>query len=437
MREIFFPRDCPGNKLSYFHLMAFLIALPFDRFFSELILISLLAHTCIQYSYKRRQPVNPYLFLPALPFALTLACTFYSNHTEMALKEMERQLALILFPLIFTALTISIEKYRMRLLTIFGFTCILLIIYLYFDALAVIRFNKLPLSALFKNGFTNHNFVEPISLHATYFSVFLSLSLAVYLYQMIFSKGMIVKFLYASGCLVLITGMLQLSARAPIIATLLIVLLLFPLLLLKGHTRRKFVTISCSFSILVFICAFSMKSFRTRFIQDAKDDMAMHTPDSQVLIESRMIRWRSAWELIRRSPLIGYGSGSEISLLKDKYFENHLYNSYLNELNAHNQYLSFLLKSGIIGLSVYLYLLYMGFRIAIREKDFFLCSFLVIISLVSFTENILDVNKGIFFYSFFFTLLLSRPISQPGYSNKRILSSSLTVGPFKNSAVIA
>jgi hypothetical protein len=65
-----------------------------------------------------------------------------------------------------------------------------------------------------------------------------------------------------------------------------------------------------------------------------------------------------------------------------------------------------LVKAGIIGLLIYLYVLYFSFSKAVKWKDFIFLSFLILISVVSISENILDVNKGIFFYSFFLSLFL-------------------------------
>jgi O-antigen ligase len=122
-----------------------------------------------------------------------------------------------------------------------------------------------------------------------------------------------------------------------------------------------------------------------------------------------MKRWNLELQLIKKSPLIGYGGGSEKDVLKEKYFEQKFYRSYLFQLNAHNQYFSFLINSGIIGLFVYLYFLFFGFSGAIKKRDFLLLSFLILIAVVSVSENILDVNKGIFFYSFFSSLFLLNP----------------------------
>ena len=122
--------------------------------------------------------------------------------------------------------------------------------------------------------------------------------------------------------------------------------------------------------------------------------------------EPRLARWNAIAELVKRSPVIGYGTGSEKKLLKEKYFEKGLYISYLNEFNAHSEYLSVLIKTGIMGLALFIYVLYFGFASALRNKDILFLSFMVIIAIVSISENILDLNKGIFFYSFFFPFFL-------------------------------
>jgi O-antigen ligase len=55
---------------------------------------------------------------------------------------------------------------------------------------------------------------------------------------------------------------------------------------------------------------------------------------------------------------------------------------------------------------VYLTILFFGFRMAISKNDLLLFSFMVIITAVSFSENYLDVDKGVFFYSVFFSLFI-------------------------------
>jgi len=155
-------------------------------------------------------------------------------------------------------------------------------------------------------------------------------------------------------------------------------------------------------------------------ITDLQTDLS--SPKAEDRFDPRMARWDAAYELIKKSPVIGRGSGTEISLLHEVYFKKKYYNSFINKLNAHNQYLSFLLKSGIIGLLVYLVTLVLGFKSALANRDLLFFSFMVVITFVSFSENYLDVEKGIIFYSFFFSFLSfsgdKKPVEIPTLSIK-------------------
>ena len=167
-------------------------------------------------------------------------------------------------------------------------------------------------------------------------------------------------------------------------------------------------------SLLVFTVIYSVDIYRTRYVSDFRNDLFKSTAGAKE--NWRRERWKVSFELIRRAPIAGQGSGSEIPLLKQKYFEKKMFSSYLNELNAHNQYLSFLINSGIIGLLVFLATLGWGYRKAIKRNDLLLLSFLVIITAIGFSEDLLDVNKGIFFYAFFFPFFI--------FSKKKVENST-------------
>jgi len=55
---------------------------------------------------------------------------------------------------------------------------------------------------------------------------------------------------------------------------------------------------------------------------------------------------------------------------------------------------------------IYLSTLGFGFKIAVRQKDLLFFTFMVLIAIVSFSENLLDVDKGIIFYAFFFSFFV-------------------------------
>jgi O-antigen ligase len=405
-------KDSLENKITYYHLAAFVILLPFDRFYSELVIISLLLHSFI---HMNRSGLRSILTVQNLILSsvilINLAGIIYSHDKKEAWKDMERQLAILLFPVLFSIAGLDWPQYKTRILKLFGLTCVLIVLYLYADAIHIILYNKLPLTSLFSLSFLNHNFSGPVGLHATYFSMYVALSVAVFLHLFLNEKRNNNRLIYAIAIGILLAGLLQLASRSVLIATIILIIPGFPLFMPKGIQRFRFLAVSVLVLLIAILGITRIDSLKKRYVGDFKNDLTQASINNEIL-EPRIIRWHYAVQLIKHSPAIGYGSGSEKRLLKEKYFENKLYNSYLNELNAHNQYLSIFLKTGIVGLFVFLLTLFYGFAIAWRNRDIILAGFMLIISIVSFSENILDVNKGIFFYAFFYSFFVtcSKPL---------------------------
>lgn len=424
MKQLFLIEDSVASKVSYYHLAFFLLALPFDFFYSELILISFGIHTLIhlQKDSLGRLLHKPVLVLCSL-FVLGLLAVSYSPDKQEALNIITRQLAILLFPLLFSISNLDMEKHRMNLFCIFGFTCVITTIYLYADALYTLDYFHLPVSSLFTTLFMNHNFSLPIGIHATYLSVYVAFSLILFLYLLIKKEQPGQKWIYIISCLILFAGLVQLSSRAAFIAFLLVINGAFPFLLFKGKKRMAFFVTASFFSVSTLLVIVNVDSFKTRYISELKTDL---TNKVKIIenTEPRLARWNVIGELIKGSPLIGYGTGSEKQLLKEKYYEKGLYISYLNEFNTHSEYLGILLKTGMIGLALFLYILYFGFASAIQKQDIPFLSFMIIIAVVSVSENILELNKGIFFYSFFFSLFLWKTKHVPAREGNESITKS-------------
>ena len=405
MKELFFINDTLENKISYFLISCFLIALPFQHFFSEILLSCFVIHTLIHVRKKNLRALkNKVIWIIASIFFLSLFTISYSNYVAEGFKETDHQLAILLFPLSLSLTNLDLEKYKISILKIFAFTCTITIVYLYFHAFRVIHYYHYSWSTIFSKAFLNQNFSSPIDLHPTYLSMYAALAMSTLLY-LFFQKPELKNGKYILLILILFAGLIQLSSRSVVIATCIIILIAVPALLLHGKKRWQYSIASLLGLFFLFFAITNINALKKRYISDLKDDLNKNavTPD---LTETRMKRWDLELQLISRSPIVGHGGGSEKYLLKKKYFENKFYRSYLVELNAHNQYFSFLIKAGIIGLLTYLYVLYFSFSKGVKWKDFIFLSFLILISVVSISENILDVNKGIFFYSFFLSVFL-------------------------------
>ena len=394
--------DSLENKISFWHLALFLIMLPFDRFYSEVILLSFILHTLIHINiFRLQQALSLQNLLLSSVFLLGVLGMFWSHDKPQGFKDLMRQSTILLFPFLLSVSGIELQRYRKKLLLVFAFTSVITIIYLYIDAMRIILYNGMPVTSLFSRFFINHNFSLPIGMHATYMAMYVALSIPIFLSYIFQEKRKDLQYIYGISLLILSAGLLQLASRSVLIAIFIVILIFFPYFMLKGKKRIRLSMAAFLILLVPLLGITKIDSFKKRYVENLKNNL-VQTSGNEIQ-EPRIARWICGWELVRKSPVIGYGSGSEKRLLKEKYFDKKLYSSYLLELNAHNQYLSFLIKTGVIGLVIFLATLFAGFAAAWKQRDIIFISFMTLIAVVSFSENVLDVNKGIFFYAFFFS----------------------------------
>jgi O-antigen ligase len=406
MKKLFTIDDDTVNKISFYHLACFVAALPFHFFYSQLLIISFAAHTFIHLKkYRLQLLLTRQVLLPTTVFFIGLLSILYSDDKSAGLNISGRQSAIFFMPVLLTLNQLDLYKYKMQLLKIFAFACTVVIVYLYADTIRTILFFHLPLSALFTTAFINHNFSLPLNMHATYLAVYCAFAAFTVLYAASQAAGIAKKIMYSCCALVLFLGIFQLSSRAVFAAVFLIVIIAIPVFLVSAAKRITAFVITLLIAASTFFIITKVAAFKMRYVSELKNDLAQTEMNNEIL-EPRTKRWQLALELIQRSPVIGYGNGVEVELMKNKYFENRLYISYLKEFNVHSQYLSFLIKAGLVGLVLYLFVLYTGFTGALKKKNFLFFVFMMLITVLSFSENMLDVNKGIFFYGFFMSFFL-------------------------------
>jgi hypothetical protein len=407
MKQLLLINDTPANKISYYHVLLLMASLPFDLFYSHVILISFTLHTLIHLDKNKLKSLRSFklVVLPSVLF-ISIIATIYTINPHAAFTEWTLRIPLLLFPVVFLLNGLDLKKYRENLLMGFSLVCAATVFYLFAVVLFTIRFYHMPLKAMFGEGFTNHNFAGPINIHATFFS-FQLLIAVVYLLSVLIRGGVSrsLKIVCIISSIILIGGIIQLSSKSILAILFVIVNVILPLYLLKGRQRRRYMITGLAVTMLGITGILSISTFRTRYVTLLKQDIVTdktipHNSDS------RIERWRVAAARIKEKSLLGYGSGSEIGLLREDFYDAKMYSSFLKGLNSHNQYISFLLKSGVWGLAVYLLTLFYGFKMAFKKKDVLLISFMLIIAVVSLAENVLDVDKGVMFYSFFFSFFL-------------------------------
>ncbi len=245
MKDLLPGNDSLANKISFFHIMLLLLSLPFDLFYSHVILISLCVHTIIQLKKGNIKPVfTAGVLAVQAVFFVTIIATIYTQYPQQAFAEWGREVIIFIFPLIFCFNSLDIKKYRPLLLLIFAIGCTLTVIYLYVNALITIKFYNIPLNSIFIPAFTSHNFSEPIAIHATFFSLQLVIALVFMVYYLLnYKTSSALKILYSTCCFILLAGLVQLGSKSILITLFIIFTLVFPLL--PAHMEKTITVCWC------------------------------------------------------------------------------------------------------------------------------------------------------------------------------------------------
>lgn len=111
--------------------------------------------------------------------------------------------------------------------------------------------------------------------------------------------------------------------------------------------------------------------------------------------------WSTGVDLIQQAPFFGYGGSKEHYVINRAHFINGNYDFLDRNLNSHNQYLTFLIKFGLIGLVLILssYLTPI-FRMKKQLKKEYI-GFLILMGLMVFIESFYNRHHGIVFCTIF------------------------------------
>jgi O-antigen ligase len=116
--------------------------------------------------------------------------------------------------------------------------------------------------------------------------------------------------------------------------------------------------------------------------------------------------WTIALEAFTENPIVGYGITNVQEVLNKKYTENNFDIGARDSLNAHNEFLSTALQFGITGIATLAAIIILPIVQALRAKDVLCLSFIIIVCMFFCVESLLTRQKGIIFFSYFYSLML-------------------------------
>lgn len=120
----------------------------------------------------------------------------------------------------------------------------------------------------------------------------------------------------------------------------------------------------------------------------------------------RLEFWKAGWNIVRRHPVIGVGTGDIKNAYARQYEEMKSPLDADHRLRSHNQYLSITVAFGIVGLAWFLMTLIYPVILYRMWNDYFYFVFFLIAVLSFLNEDTLETQPGVTFFAFFNALLL-------------------------------
>jgi O-antigen ligase len=129
---------------------------------------------------------------------------------------------------------------------------------------------------------------------------------------------------------------------------------------------------------------------------------------------ARVLMWKMSLESIKKSPIIGHGTGSYHSLA-EKAFDDPAWCSIVC-FHPHNQFLFFGVEHGVIGILIYIFYFYRPLKFALNDasdsRPLFL-SFLGIFALNSLTHGAMWLSVENHFFTFIMALFMANANNIP------------------------
>jgi O-antigen ligase len=333
----------------------------------------------------------------------------YTDDISEGLYLLERKLAILIIPTI--VLVSSIDKIHVRILEwtlIIAVATASLICHYY--AFSEIIHSDLPWSSFFLDyRFHNTFFTSPLQIHPAYLSLFICLALMIIfvdlkyatLYKRMLSIVLIMYFVLTQ---------LQLIARAGLVALLAIIIIL---MVYQTIQNRKIIVFSITCASLILIIFFTLKfvpEIKVRMI-DSMANMtdAVSNNDQSTSPALHVKSWYCAFtSWLDGNILIGQGTGDERSILLKCYDKNSWELMVKGEYDSHNEYLSNLVRHGLLGLFLWLTCLLYPMYLSLRSFDIVYFSFIVLVSIAAFSESILRGQTTLVFYTVFNAIYFKR-----------------------------
>ena len=177
--------------------------------------------------------------------------------------------------------------------------------------------------------------------------------------------------------------------------------------IIQAKSKTNLMLIACAFlGIIVLTLLYnpSIKERAERSIEVISHVQTIEKSDTESNA-ARILIWQSAWTLLKENPM-GLGVGDVNIELEKQYKKDGFTGIESKKLNAHNQFLQTGVALGFPGLILLLFVFVLPFITLKKQQNGILFYFLIVCFANALVEGILETQKGVVFFGFFYCLLL-------------------------------
>ncbi len=375
--------------------------------------------------FKNGFDVKSFLPLSCI-FCVAALSLIYSTNIELGLKRLETFLPLLAFPLVFSVLKktliskVVIVFWRKFFLLGFLFSSALLVVLMFFYVGSLGFYSELVTYDYSMSYIEAYMWVSndhPIYL-ALIFGVSVILGLE-YLFQYTFNKVKLGVILI--GIIINLSGVIFLQRKGVILA---LSLALMYYLWVKTKVSKRIKLVGG------FILIFGISLVAVKYSPRILEFLDINTYSSELNEKNstsiRLGIYACVFEVVDDVDLWGYGIGDQQQVLNDCYESTSIF-LLKGNYNTHNQFLSFLLGTGWIGLVCFLIAMGVILYNGIRFRSDLLVAFWILFCVEMMTENILERQTGVILFSFIMVFFTFTDITRV---NKKLMKRVLIIGPF-------
>ncbi len=340
---------------------------------------------------------NKYVQITTAYYLFLVMAVSYSDNFASAIFDLEVKTALLVFPLLFSALKLNYKEVS-NVLSGFVFGCLMAMLICLGIALFYFL-DERNISVFFYHQLS-------IFHHTTYFSMYLDFAILIVYYYMIYDrKRFFIKSLFSMVGVIICCSLfvVLLSSKMGLIGLFLVIFVGTIMWFLKKRAIFPSIMVFVMLSTLIYI-SFKYSSVIQSRLQEAVVSLTDEKPRFSTT-GARLLVWEIAVDKIIEKPLFGYGTGDVKDELMSMYKEKGYDFLYEHQLNAHNQYLQMLIAIGIFGSVLFWLYLFYPVRNALRQTNLLYIGLIGIISMNLLTESMFETQAGVVFFAFFNALL--------------------------------